>query len=107
MSNLENINENQKILNFLGLAIRARKVLTGLEIVESKINKVSFIFLANDASNNTRKAVMNKCEYYHIEYCDLFSSIELTRATGKENRMVYGIIDENFSYNFKKLIRKV
>lgn len=97
----------EKVMSFLGLAVRAGKVLSGVDIIASKIKSVSFIFLANDASNNTKKEIINKCEYYHIEYCDLFTSEELNSAAGKINRKVYGIVDKNFSENFKKLIRKV
>ncbi len=50
-------NKNQKFLNLLGLAMRAGKLVTGEELTlkDIRANKAKFVFVAQDASENTRK----------------------------------------------------
>lgn len=47
----------EKVLNLLGLAMRAGKLVTGEELTIGDIrsNKAKFVFVAGDASENTRK----------------------------------------------------
>ncbi len=87
-----------KILNNLGLAMRANALVSGQEIVEEYLRgkKVFYIFLASDASDNTKKAIYNKAKYYNVEVCDKYSSSELNQAIGKTGRMVFGITSMNF-----------
>ena len=87
-----------KILNNLGLAMRANALVSGQEIVEEYLRgkKVFYIFLASDASANTKKAIYNKAKYYNVEVCDSFTSAELNQAIGKTGRMVLGVTVINF-----------
>lgn len=93
-----------KILNNLGLCQRARGLISGEENVLSELpsNKVCYIFLANDASQNTKKRVKDKAKYYQIEVDENYTSLELSHAIGKENRMVIGIIQSGFLKILKK-----
>ena len=93
-----------KILSNLGLCNRAGGVVSGEEIVCEYVasGKVKYIFLANDASNNAKKKILNKAKYYNVEVCENFSSQELSIAIGKFNRMVIGITNENFLKILKK-----
>lgn len=47
----------EKILQFLGLATRARKLVTGEELVISEVRRgnAKLVIVAEDASENTRK----------------------------------------------------
>ena len=56
--------------------MRAGALVTGQEIVEEYLRskKVFYIFLANDASNNTKKAINDKAKFYNVEVCDKYSS---------------------------------
>ena len=51
-----------KILNLLGLAMRAGKLVTGEELTlkDIRANKAKFVFVAQDASENTRKKIKDK-----------------------------------------------
>ena len=93
-----------KILSNLGLCNRAGGLVSGEEIVCEYVasGKVKYIFLANDASNNAKKKILNKAKYYNVEVCENFSSQELSIAIGKFNRMVIGITNENFLKILKK-----
>lgn len=93
-----------KILSNLGLCARARGLVDGTDIVcsEMALNKIKLIFLANNASENTKKKIRNKAEFYHVEVVESYSSEQLSSAIGKENRMVVGISNESFLKILKK-----
>ncbi len=93
-----------KRLNNLGLCQRANGLISGEENVISAIqaNKIYYLFLANDASENTKKKIKDKAKYYQIELDDSYSSSELSKAIGKENRMIIGITNKGFLKILKK-----
>lgn len=87
------------MLKIIGLASRARKVTTGTDMTISSVrnSKIKLVFLATNASDNTKKHVSDKCKHYNVEVIEEFDSIELSQATGKRNIMVVGITDNGFS----------
>ena len=84
------------VLNTLGLAYRAKKVVLGEEVL-NRISKVKLIFLASDISDKSRERYEKKCHYYGIDHIDDYSSEELSRALGKNNVKVIGIVDKGFT----------
>ncbi len=100
---------NDKLLGMMGLAARARKLVTGTEIVTEKIkaNKgVRLVLIASDVSQNTLKKLVNCCEYYEIEYIQLQrTQDEMSKAVGKSClTSSVAILDRNFSEAIKKLV---
>ena len=93
-----------KRLNNLGLCNKARGLVVGTDLVIDYIRsgKVKYVFLANDAANNTQKKVLDKCKFYNVEVDLSFSSNEISMAIGKENKMVVGITNESFLKILKK-----
>lgn len=93
-----------KILNNLGLCMRAGGLVTGTDYVceYMRQNKIKLIFLASDASENTKNKITNKANYYNVEVNEVYTSFELSTAIGKENRMVLGVTNESFV----KILRK-
>jgi len=93
-----------RILGNLGLCAKASGLISGEELVIEGITskKVCYVFLASDASSNTKKKILDKCMTYNVEVCESFSQIELSNAIGKYNRMVIGIINVNFLKILKK-----
>lgn len=86
-----------KFFNLVGLAMRARKVVSGDELFDSiRQSKVSLVIVASDASENTKKKVFDKCKFYGIECIEVEDSIRLNHAIGKVNRMAIGIQDDGF-----------
>ncbi|HAN57896.1 MAG: ribosomal L7Ae/L30e/S12e/Gadd45 family protein [Intestinibaculum porci] len=91
------------ILNYIGLAARARKVATGetaLKAIQSK--KASFVIIASDASDNTKKKFSDKCKFYDVDYVIWNSADALSHAIGKNNRMVIAILDRGFAQKLKE-----
>lgn len=93
-----------KILSNLGLCNRARGLVSGEEIVCEYIasGKVKYVFLATDASNNAKKKIKNKAQFYNVEVDESYTSLELSTAIGKGGRMVVGITNQGFLKILKK-----
>ena len=96
----------EKIVNFLGLAMRAGKVKTGESVIinEIKKHKIQLVIIAEDASENTKKVIKNKCESYHISFRIFGTRSELGQALGKAERVNVGITDQGFA---KKLLSMI
>lgn len=97
----------QKILNLIGLATRARQVVAGEEMVVKSIKKMKLVFLASDAGPNTEKKVITKSNTNEVEVVRMFNRDELSKAIGKNNRVVCGIKDQGFANAIKKLLEEV
>lgn len=93
-----------RILNNIGLCHRAGGLISGEEMVIDaiKTNKIFYIFLANDASINSKKKIKDKANFYNVEVNESYTSNELSNAIGKTNRMVIGITN----YGFLKILKK-
>lgn len=58
---------NKNYLNMLGLANAARALVNGETLIKSiSANKVELVLIANDASDNTKKKITDKCQFYHV-----------------------------------------
>lgn len=93
----------EKVFNLIGLATRARKIISGEELMDAiRKKKVSLVVVANDASENTKKRYSDKCSFYGIDMITVESSVHLNQAIGKANRMAIGIVDEGFKKSIMK-----
>ena len=99
------MNNKIKALNLLGLAQRARKLESGSPTVLTSIRskQARLVIIAEDASPNTKKQFLDKCDFYKIPSYVLFSKDEITQAIGKE-RTVCAFTDNGFAQSFKKLL---
>jgi ribosomal protein L7Ae-like RNA K-turn-binding protein len=96
------------ILNLLGLAARARKVISGEELVVKEIRsgKAKLVLLASDASANTAKKIQDKCTHYNVEFHVLGDRYDLGHATGKEARVSLAITDSGFAKKMSSLLNE-
>lgn len=91
-------------LNTLGLASRARKIVTGETLINKiRSNGVYFVVIASDASDNSKKKITDKCTSYNVDYVIAGNISELSKAIGKNNR-VARITDRGFAKNLKEKI---
>lgn len=91
---------NDKVLLMLGLAKRAGKVSTGVVLCEKDIKskKSELIIIAEDVSDNTRKSIINSCEYYSVKYIEYSDMFDLGNAVGADGeRGVVSVNDEGFA----------
>ena len=95
----------QKVLQLLGLAFRAKKVISGEDFCIEAIRKgeAKYLFLASDAGINTTKRITDKANYYKVSVDNSYTSQELSTAIGKNNRMVVAITDSGFAKKIKEI----
>lgn len=79
--------------------MRAGKVVTGEEPVirEIRSGRAELVILSLDASRNTAKKVLDKCQTYQVPILRYGSRQELGTAIGKAERVVLAIVDKNFA----------
>ena len=96
---------NKEVYSLLGLAARARKLSSGSTLIEDiRSKKVKFVIICEDASENTKKKISDKCRYYQIEYVTILDSNLLSSSIGKLNRVAVGILDKGFADSIKSKI---
>ncbi|KAA1036972.1 YlxQ family RNA-binding protein [Macrococcus equipercicus] len=97
-----------KIFNLIGLAMRARKLTTGEELVINEVrkNKVRLVIVSSDASANTKKNITNKCHSYRVKCVEFGSRYELGYAIGKDERVIIGVMDAGFAKKLETMIRE-
>lgn len=95
-----------KWMSLLGLANRARKIISGeeLSVKEIRNGKAKLILLSADASANTSKKVTDKCKSYNIPYKIVENRFLLGQAIGKEARVVVAVLDEGFAKKLMTLL---
>ncbi len=96
----------QKWMSLLGLANRARKLISGEELVVKEIRsgKAKLVLLAEDASKNTEKKISDKCAYYQVPLKRVENRSLLGQAIGKEARVVVAVLDEGFAKKLQTLL---
>ncbi|MGM9928821.1 MAG: YlxQ family RNA-binding protein [Bacillus sp. (in: firmicutes)] len=95
-----------KWASLLGLAYRARKVITGEELVikEVRSGKAKLVLLSSDASSNTEKKITDKCSYYNVPIMKVENREQLGHAIGKDERVVLAVLDDGFAKKLKTLL---
>ncbi|WP_085523939.1 YlxQ family RNA-binding protein [Tuberibacillus sp. Marseille-P3662] len=90
---------NQSFFSLLGLAYRARKLISGEEIVINAIrnNQVKLVIVAGDASERTAKTMTDKTSHYRVPMLRVSDRYHLGRAIGKPERVIVGLTDKGFS----------
>ncbi|AGR41027.1 L7Ae/L30e/S12e/Gadd45 family ribosomal protein [Spiroplasma taiwanense] len=88
----------QKLLNSLGLASSASKLVYGEKLFENiKQKKIGLVLTTSDMGISQLKKINNKCVFYKIKIINnLFNSEQLNQAIGKKNIKSIGISDRNF-----------
>lgn len=95
-----------KIYQMLGMAARARKIITGEDLVVREIRSghAALVILSEDASANTRKKINDKCNTYNVEKHDFGGREDLGHAIGKEARVVLALTDRGFAKKISGLL---
>ncbi|UOF89393.1 ribosomal L7Ae/L30e/S12e/Gadd45 family protein [Fodinisporobacter ferrooxydans] len=104
-----NHNSNQqKFFQLLGLAMRARSILTGdgtcLQAIRQGQAKAAI--LAEDAGPNTFKKYHDKCRSYQVPLVVMGDKDTLGQALGKEQRAVIVVTQDGFANRLLELARE-
>lgn len=95
---------SDKLSAYMGFAAKAGALQTGYNtsLLLIKRRKVRLLIVAEDASDNTKKKMTQKCASNNVE-CRIFGTKEsLSHVTGKKESSVFILTDRNFS----KIIRE-
>lgn len=94
---------------FLGLAMRAGRVATGSDALESGIRsgKVLLALLSTDAGPNTRDKIGRLCVHYQIPLLVLGDRTTIGHWTGKKERVAVGITDAGFATRLAALAAEI
>ena len=95
-----------KILNLLGLAQRAGKVISGDFIVEKAIKRKEpkLVLLAGDCAANNEKKYTQLAETHQIPLHSIDNKEALGTAIGKEVRVVVAVLDDGFA---KAIVKEI
>ena len=87
--------ENDKALRLLGLANRAGKVITGIELCEKavKAKKAKLVIITKETAEST----VSSFKKYDVPVICVESKEKLGKFTGKDIRSVAVVTDKNFA----------
>ncbi len=96
--------QRNKVFGTLGLAMKSGNVASGEFLTEKAIRdgKAKLVFVAEDASENTKKKFRNSCYYYHVPIAIFGSKDELGNAIGKEFRASLAILNQGFAASISR-----
>lgn len=99
--------DKQKLLNLLGLARRAGKLVTGEDLVLGAIRngKASLVFFAADGGQSSLKKFSNKTTSYNVPFTTSLTRIEIGDATGLA-RSVIAVADRGFAKKMREYLNK-
>lgn len=97
-----------KVLNTLGMCACARKISYGETLIKDiKNKKVYFVVVASDASDNSKKKIIDKCNYYKCGYNICLSKESISKAIGRADLVsAVGIKDYNLVKKVKENIER-
>ncbi len=91
--------KGNKTLSMLSIATKAGKVSSGGFLVEKSLqeNKAFLVLIAEDASDNTKKKFIQKCDFYKVPCYISENSTVLGNSIGKQERVVVAVTDEGLA----------
>jgi ribosomal protein L7Ae-like RNA K-turn-binding protein len=95
------------MLRLIGLGVRARTVVVGVEQVRSAIRKGNLVFavVAPDASANSRDKVVPLLRARRVNFVEGPTAAELGAAVGREQTAAVGVIDPQLARGIRDLVR--
>jgi len=102
-----NLNQN-KIFSLLGLATRARNVVSGEFMTEKSVKNrtAHMVIVAEDASDNTKKQFRDMCSFYKVPIYVYGNKETLGHAMGKAMRASLAVTDAGFTKSLIKLLEE-
>ena len=95
-----------RVLRLVGLGVRSRGVVVGVEQVRqaAKKGKLAFAIVALDASLNSREKVVPLLQARHVKFVEGPSAAELGAAVGREQTAAVGVIDRQLASGIRQLV---
>ena len=67
-------------------------------------NKIKLVLIAKDASERTRTNFKKLCTDRKVPIYEEFEEYDLSHTIGKQNKVVIGVCDDNFSKEIIKIL---
>lgn len=97
---------DHKILGLLGLCTKAGAIVFGtdacIDLIQRK--KIKLIIIAEDAADRTKRNFEFLCKQNEISMFIWGESSQISKAIGKNNKVVVGVKDKNFAQQITKMI---
>jgi ribosomal protein L7Ae-like RNA K-turn-binding protein len=95
-----------RLLRLVGLGIRGRGAVVGVEQVRENVkkNKVAFAVVASDASRHSLDKVVPLLNARRVRFVEIPSAAELGGAAGRESAAVVGIVDRQLAKGIRELV---
>lgn len=92
-----------KILGYIGLAIRGKYILLGEDSLK-KIKKGNIIILANDASESLKEKVISKASLADVSVVSLFDKNTLGQLLNKNQVAILIVTNHSLATQIKKAV---
>ena len=95
-----------RLLRLVGLGIRSRGAVVGVERVREGIKKdtVAFAIVAVDASRNSLDKIVPLLNARRVRFIEVPSATELGGVAGRESAAVVGIVDRQLAKGIRELV---
>ena len=95
-----------RLLRLVGLGLRGRGAVVGVERVREgvKKNKVAFAIVAADASRNSLDKIVPLLNARRSSFVEVPSAAELGGVAGRESAAVIGIVDRQLAKGIRDLV---
>ena len=96
-----------KTLALVGLARKAGLLAMGEDAVKDAIRfgKAYITIIAEDASENTKKSILNSCKYYNSNHYIFGTKETIGHALGKRFCVAIAVTDKGFADNIESKLR--
>jgi ribosomal protein L7Ae-like RNA K-turn-binding protein len=96
-----------RILRLLGLGIRGRGAVVGVERVResARTGKLAFAVIAADASRNSLDKLLPLLRARRINFIEVPSAVALGAAAGRDQTAAIGILDRDLAKGIRALTR--
>jgi len=95
-----------KVLSLLGFAKKAGKLVAGAGAVQRSIlwGKSALVIATEDAGDSIKSKMSRLCQENEIKYIVFGNSVELSKATGEENKVIFSVEDVGFAKSISEKI---
>ena len=99
--------QNDRVLSNLSMAQKAGQVKSGEFAVEKAVKEGSafLVIVAGDASENTKKKMADKTDYYEVPLYYYSDKESLGRQIGKEYRSMVAVTHPGFAESIEKHLK--
>jgi ribosomal protein L7Ae-like RNA K-turn-binding protein len=96
----------QRLLRLIGLGVRARGAVVGVQQVRQSAKKgdLAFAVIAPDASQNSLNKLVPLLRARRIAFADAVSAAELGAAVGRESTAAVGIVDRQLAKGIRDIV---